>query len=116
MPSELLDIPIEATCLQCGYALRELALERVRHEEREIRAIAFGLARFTGQFQTVADHVGKFLNLGILIVVREQNGAAVSLEIENFFREGYGRGNHNRERACVFMVSTSLNKGVRRIF
>ena len=83
-------------------------LRCLRHEPdaAERDDIAFGLARLAGQFQAVADHVGKFLNLGILIMMREQNGAAIALEIENFFREGCGRGNHNRERDCVFMVST----------
>ena len=42
-------------------------------------------AGLAGQFQAVADNVGQFLNLGFLIMMRQQNRAALALQFENFF-------------------------------
>ena len=50
------------------------------------------------QFQAVADHVGQFLDLGGLVVVRQEDGLALFFEVDNFVgdsRCGYHRGGRN---------------------
>ena len=72
-------------------------LGRFRHEPdaAERDDVAIGLARFAGEFEAIANDVGQFLNLGVLIVVSEQDSTAVAFEVENFFGDGCRRGNHN---------------------
>jgi hypothetical protein len=83
---------------------------RLRHEPNtaERNDIAFGFTGFACQLETVADHVRKFLDLGVLVVVRQQNGTAVALELENFFRDSCRRGNHNGGGDCNFILTTVL--------
>ena len=45
------------------------------------------LAGLAGQFQAVADGIGEFLDLGLLVVMRQDNGAAFALELEDFFSQ-----------------------------
>ena len=48
--------------------------------------VALEIARLAGQLQAVADHVGQFLNLGFLVVVRQQNRAALAASGPGFRR------------------------------
>ena len=68
----------------------------------------FRLASLAGQLKAVPHHIGQFLNLGILIVVREQNGPTLTFEVENFFRDSCRRGNHNGGGDGNLMLSTVL--------
>ena len=58
---------------------------RFRHEPHaaERDYVAFALARLASQFEAVADHVGEFLNLGHLVVVRQQNRPALLLKLQD---------------------------------
>ena len=69
--------------VRCG--LSALAVSAINHtpaKEMTSPSKSRALAR---EFQAVAHDIGERLNLGLLIMVRKQNGAAVALEIENFF-------------------------------
>ncbi len=59
----------------------------LRHEPdaAECDDVAVGLAGFSRKFEAVADHVREFLNLGFLVMMREQNRAPVALEVKNLF-------------------------------
>ena len=72
---------------------RTFAVSAMNQTPQNAITSPFGFSRFAGKFQTVADKIGQFLNLGVLIVVREQNRAAIALQIENFFSDSAG-GNH----------------------
>jgi hypothetical protein len=63
---------------------------RFRHEPNtaEGNYIAGKLARLSRQFQAVAYHVGQFLNLRLLVMVRQQNRPALVLQFQNLFRDG----------------------------
>ena len=55
-----------------------------------------GLAGLAGQFETIPDHVRQFLNLRFLIMVSEENRAAITLEFEDFLRDGDAGGHHRK--------------------
>src|SRR5207237_6954678 len=63
-----------------------------RHEPHaaERDDVAFGFARLAGEFEAVAHEVGEFLNLGFLVMVREQDSPALMFEVENFFSDSAG--------------------------
>ena len=50
--------------------------------------VALEIAGLAGQLQAVADHVGQFLNLGLLVVVRQQNGLPLLLQVQDFVGDG----------------------------
>ena len=84
-----------ATRLAIGHhhdALRIQDLGRFGHEPdaAERDHVALELARLARQFQAVADHVGQFLNLGFLVVVRQQNRPALLFQFQDFVGDGSG--------------------------
>ena len=70
-------------------------LSRLRHEPdtaecNDVSLILQGLPR---QFQTVAHNIGNLLDLRLLVVVSQQDGAALALKIEDLLGE-CGGGEH----------------------
>jgi hypothetical protein len=59
-----------------------------RHEPHAGKGdyVTLELARLARQLQAVTHHVGQFLNLRFLVMVREQNGPARLLQVDNFIR------------------------------
>ena len=56
---------------------------------------------------TVTDNVSQLLDFGVLVMVRQQDGAAVALEVKNFFRDSCRRGNHNGGGDGNLILSTA---------
>ena len=46
------------------------------------------LARLARELEAVADHVGKFLNLRFLVMMRQQNRTALLLQFQNLIGDG----------------------------
>ena len=67
--------------------MRIQRLRRLRHEPHagERNDVAFEIAGPAREFQAIAHHIGKRLDLGLLVMVRQQNSAAFPFQVENFF-------------------------------
>ena len=61
--------------------------------------VAFKVARSAGQLQAVADRIRELLNFGILVVMRQNDGAALLLQLQYFVDDGL-RGQHTGELRC----------------
>ena len=75
-----------ATGLAIGHhdgAGRVQHLGGFRHEPDAAEGdhVAGELAGLAGEFEAVADHVGQFLNLGFLVMMRQEDGAALAPSI-----------------------------------
>ena len=89
-----------ATGLAIGHhdgAGRVQHLGGFRHEPDAAEGdhVAREIARLAGQFQAVADDVGQFLNLRFLVMMRQQNRAALLLQFQNLVGDGSG-GQHGK--------------------
>ena len=65
-----------------GMTTREACFNTVRN------VTACPLAGLSREFQAVANHIGQFLNLRFLVVMRQQNCPALLLQFQNLFRDG----------------------------
>ena len=74
---------------------------------RHLLNIALGLAGFPGKLQAIADHVRQLLDLGILVMMSEQDRTPIALEIEDFFGESGAGGHHKKERLTATSVTSS---------
>ena len=61
--------------------LRILAVSAMKCTPQNTITSAVGVAGGLGQLQGVADEVGEVLDLGLLVVVREQDGVALLAEL-----------------------------------
>ena len=66
-----------------------------RHEEHAAKGdhVALEILRAPGQFQTVAHHIRKFLDFRILVMMRQDHGLAILLQVGDLFHNRR-RGNH----------------------
>ncbi len=71
-------------------------LGRLRHEPHAAKCnhVALEFAGLARQLETVADAIGQLLDFRILIVMRQQDGLAVALELQDFVGERGSCGNH----------------------
>ena len=85
-------------------------LGRLRHEPDAAEGdhVALELARLAGQFQAVAHHVGQFLNLRLLVVMRQQDGLALLLQLQNLVGNR-GCGVHGSD--VDFSLSSARHNG-----
>jgi len=63
--------------------------------------IALGFAGFTRQFEAISHDIGKFLNLGFLIVVRQEDCVTTGFQLENFLGDAGAAGRHDGGRPSV---------------
>jgi hypothetical protein len=77
-------------------AMRAQNLGRLGHkpDAAECDHIAVEILRPARKLQAIAHRIGEFLNLGFLVVMRQDDGLAVALEFEDLF--GKSRGTDHR--------------------
>ena len=61
--------------------------------------VAFEITGLARQLQAVADDVGQLLDLGFLVVMRQQDGVAALFQFQDLFGDS-GRGQHGDETAA----------------
>ena len=76
-------------------ALRIQHLGRLRHEPDAAKRdhVAREIPGLASQFQAIADGIGQLLNLGVLVMMRQNDGLAAALQLGDFFGDG-GADNH----------------------
>ena len=87
------------TTMRFGFST--LAVSAMNHTPQNAITSPEKLPRLARQLQAIAHHVGQVLNLGILIMMRQNDGVPGNFQIGNFFDQGID-GNHEEPLSLFY--------------